>query len=141
MKVALTILFVICLIGIGCLVNSKPAVVPNIKRYGSITGLKPDSVQVYKELHAHAWPAVLKKLKECNIRNYSIYIKQIDGSPYLFSYFEYVGDDFNADMQKMAADPNTQKWWKRTDPTQIPLSDAAAKGKIWSDMQEVFHTE
>ncbi|MGY4536385.1 L-rhamnose mutarotase [Mucilaginibacter sp. UYNi724] len=44
-------------------------------------------------------------------------------------------------MQKMAADPNTQKWWKRTDPTQIPLPDAAAKGKILSDMQEVFHTE
>ncbi|WP_457131147.1 L-rhamnose mutarotase [Mucilaginibacter sp. UYNi724] len=69
------------------------------------------------------------------------YIKQIDGKPYLFSYFEYVGNNFNADMQKMAADPNTQKWWKRTDPTQIPLPDAAAKGKILSDMQEVFHTE
>jgi L-rhamnose mutarotase len=141
MKAALIILFAICLIGIGCLVNCKPAATPHVKRYASITGLKPDSIKAYKDLHAHAWPAVLKKIKECNIQNYSIYIKQIDGKPYLFSYFEYVGDDFNTDMQKMAADTTTQRWWKRTDPTQLPLPDAAAKGKIWSDMEEVFHTE
>jgi L-rhamnose mutarotase len=111
-----------------------------VKRYASITGLKPDRVARYKYLHAYAWPAVLKKIRECNIRNYSIYLKNIAGKPYLFSYFEYVGDNFAADMQKMAADTSTQKWWKETDPTQLPLPDAAFKGKIWSDMEEVFHT-
>jgi len=121
---------------------AKPGSEPvhTIKRYAGITGLKPDKVQEYKSLHAHAWPAVLKKITECNIRNYSIYLKQINGKPYLFSYFEYTGDDFNADMKKMAADPTTQQWWKQTDPTQIPLPDAQAKGQIWSSMEEVFHT-
>jgi len=28
----------------------------------------------------------------------------------LSSYFEYVGNDFEADMAKMAADPTTQEW-------------------------------
>jgi hypothetical protein len=42
-------------------------------------------------------------------------------------------------MKKMAADPETQRWWKETDPCQSPLPDAAAKGKIWSDMKEVYH--
>ncbi|RYU92214.1 L-rhamnose mutarotase [Mucilaginibacter terrigena] len=130
----------VCLFAAGC-TNPNASGPQRVQRYASITGLNPDSVQVYKDLHAHAWPAVLKKIKECNIRNYSIYIKQIDGKPYLFSYFEYSGTDFNADMKKMAADPNTQKWWRRTDPTQIPLPDAAAKGKIWSEMEEVFHTK
>lgn len=113
---------------------------PVVKRYASITGVKPDKVARYKYLHAHAWPAVLKKIKECNIRNYSIYLKNIDGKPYLFSYFEYTGNNFTADMQKMTTDTNTRKWWKGTDPTQLPLPDATARGKIWSDMEEVFHT-
>ena len=112
----------------------------NIKRYASITGLKPDMEAYYRELHAHVWPAVLNKISECNIRNYSIYEKQIEGKIYLFSYFEYVGNDFDNDMKKMAADTTTQRWWKETAPTQIPLPDAAAKNETWSTMEEVFHT-
>ena len=53
--------------------------IPNaIKRVGMITGLKPDKIAYYKNLHANAWPAVLKKLAECNIHNYSIYLQQIE---------------------------------------------------------------
>ncbi len=110
-----------------------------VLRYGSITGLKPEKMAYYKKLHAAAWPGVLKKITECNIHNYSIYLKEIEGKPYLFSYFEYTGTDFAADMKKMAADTTTQRWWKETAPSQIPLPDAAAKGETWSAMEEVFH--
>lgn len=110
-----------------------------VERYGMITGLKPDKVAYYKQLHASVWPGVLKKITECNIHNYSIYLKEIDGKPYLFSYWEYVGNDFVTDMKKMAADTTTQRWWKETAPTQLPLPDAAAKGETWSRMEEVFH--
>ncbi|MCC6290236.1 MAG: L-rhamnose mutarotase [Chitinophagaceae bacterium] len=111
------------------------------ERYGMVTGLKPEKVAYYKELHAAVWPAVLKKITECNIRNYSIYLKKIDDKYYLFSYFEYAGNDFDADMKKMAADTTTQHWWKETGPTQAPLPDAAAKGETWSRMEEVFHVQ
>ena len=111
------------------------------KRYASITGLKKEKMAYYRSLHAHAWPAVLAKIKECNIRNYSIYFKEIDSNYYLFSYFEYTGNDFAADMKKMAADSTTRKWWKETDPCQQPLPDAAVKGQIWSDAEELFHTD
>ena len=57
---------------------------------------------------------------------------------YLFAYLEYTGTNFDADMKRMAADPETQRWWKETDPCQSPLPDAAAKGKIWSDTKEVY---
>jgi L-rhamnose mutarotase len=40
-------------------------------------------------------------------------------------------------MKKMAANPETQRWWKETGPCQAPLPDVASKGKTWSDMQEV----
>lgn len=110
-------------------------------RYGMVTGLKPEKIAEYKKLHANAWPGVLKKIKECHIQNYSIYLQQIDGKPYLFSYFEYNGDDFNGDMKKMAGDSTTQAWWKVTDITQLPLPEAAAQKKIWTNMEEVFHTD
>ena len=70
------------------------------------------------------------------IRNYSIYHK--DG--YLFSYFEYHGSDFSADMAKMAADPLTQKWWVVCMPCQEPLA-ARADGEWWANMEEVFRCE
>jgi L-rhamnose mutarotase len=110
-----------------------------VKRYAWITGLKDSMIGRYEELHANPWPEVTAKLKECNIRNYSIYEREIDGKTYLFSYLEYTGSDFEADMKKMAADPETQRWWLETDPCQQPLPDAAAQGKIWSDLKEVFH--
>ena len=112
-----------------------------VKRFGMVTGLKPEKMAYYKKLHASAWPGVLKKIKECHIRNYSIYIQKIEGKYFLFSYFEYVGTDFDKDMAQMAADTTTQRWWKETNPTQNPLPEAAAQQKIWQNMEEVFHTD
>ena len=105
-------------------------------RYGSVIKLKPEKEVTYKELHANVWPEVLSMIGACNIRNYSIYHK--DG--YLFSYFEYHGDDFEADVKKMADDRNTQAWWKLTDPCQEPL-ETRKQGEWWASMEEVFHTD
>jgi L-rhamnose mutarotase len=111
---------------------------PKLQRFAWITGLKPDKAAYYKELHANPWPGVLKTLKEHHIQNSSIHLKEIDGKQYLFYYLEYTGDNFDDDMKKMAADPEIQRWWKETNPCQLPLPEAAAKGKIWTDMEEVF---
>lgn len=112
-----------------------------MQRVGMVLGLKSDQVERYKELHAAVWPGVLKKIKECNIQNYSIFLRKLpDGNHYLFSYFEYVGDDFEADMAQMAADPTTQEWWEVCMPCQEPLSDRE-EGEWWSVMEEVFHQD
>jgi len=129
-----------------------------MRRYGMVIKVKPEKFEEYKRLHANVWPDVLKMIKDCNIRNYSIYHR--DG--YLFSYFEYVGEDFEADMAKMAGDPMTQKWWDVCKPCQQPLETRApleipgaprelgkkqtfltgrAKGEWWADMEEVFHCD
>ena len=109
-------------------------------RYGMVTGVKPEKLDYYKQLHAKPWPAVLAKIKECNIENYSIYLQKIEDKYFLFSYFEYTGKDFDADMKKMAADSTTQRWWRETDPCQLPLPEALSKKQIWTNMDEVFHT-
>jgi len=132
----LTLLLIITILS-ACMENTSPR---PVKRFGSVTGLKAEKLQYYKDLHAAAWPAVLARIKASNIQNYSIYLKKIDGKYYLFSYFEYVGVDLDKDMKKMAADTVTQRWWKETDPCQQPLPDAEKNGEIWSDMEEVFHT-
>jgi L-rhamnose mutarotase len=117
----------------GCASHKSP------QRLAWVTGLRPEKAERYRDLHAHPWPSVNKTLKECHIQNFSIFEKEIDGKTYLLAYLEYTGDDFDADMKKMAADPETQRWWKETDPCQLPLPDAAAKGKIWSDTRELYH--
>jgi L-rhamnose mutarotase len=58
----------------------------------------------------------------------------------LFSYFEYTGTDYKADMARMAADETTQKWWSFCIPCQKPLSDREP-GEWWAGMEEVFHTD
>ncbi len=107
-----------------------------MKRFGMVIGVKPEKIEEYKKLHAAVWPDVLKMIKACNIRNYSIYLKDDK----LFSYFEYTGDDFEADMNKMAADPVTQQWWDVCKPCQQPL-ETCAEGEWWAEMEEVFYCE
>jgi L-rhamnose mutarotase len=112
-----------------------------MQRYGSVIGLKPEKIEEYKRLHADVWPDVLKMIKQCNIRNYSIYLGEMENNKYyLFSYFEYTGDDFKADMAKMAADPTTQKWWSFCEPCQSPIP-TRKEGEWWANMEEVFHYE
>jgi L-rhamnose mutarotase len=107
-----------------------------MKRFGSVIGLRREDLEAYKKLHAAVWPGVLKTIRECHIRNYSIYYK--DG--FLFSYYEYAGSDYAADMAHMAADPETQRWWEACSPCQQPL-DSRKDGEWWASMEEVFHVD
>ena len=107
-----------------------------MQRYGQVIGVKPDQLEAYKRYHAAVWPEVLDQIRECNIRNYSIYYK--DGL--LFAYFEYHGDDFAADMAKMGQHQKTLEWWDIMMPMQQPL-DTRAEGEWWAAMEEVFHTD
>src|SRR5947207_3873711 len=107
-----------------------------MRRVGQIIGLKPDQIEAYERLHAAVWPEVLAMISACNIRNYSIYRH----GELLFAYFEYVGEDFTADMAAMAADPVIQEWWARTDAMQEP-SPERAPGDWWLTIPEIFHTD
>ncbi len=106
-----------------------------MRRYGQVIKVKPEAIEEYERLHAAVWPDVLTMIHTCNIRNYSIFRYQ----DWLFAYFEYIGDNFEADMQKMAADPRTREWWSYTDPLQQPVEDRVP-GEWWASMKEIFHT-
>lgn len=107
-----------------------------MRRYGQILGVRPEGIAEYERLHAAVWPEVLATIHACNIRNYSIFRHEHT----LFAYFEYIGDDYAADMARMAADPKTQEWWGVCVPLQQPV-EPRAPGEWWATMKEVFHTD
>lgn len=112
-----------------------------VQRYGMVIGLRPEMVPSYKLLHKYAWPEVLDAIEKGNIRNYSIYLHKLKGKYYLFSYFEYIGDNFNTDMSMVDNDPATIAWIKFTDiACQIPIP-TRAEGEWWAVMEEVYHCD
>jgi L-rhamnose mutarotase len=106
-------------------------------RYGLVIKVLPEKLEEYKRLHANVPADVQKATSECHLTHYSIYYMP---EGYLFAYYDYTGDDYAADMEKMKTYPCMQAWWKLTDPCQKAV-DSAKKGEWWSIMEEVFHQE
>ena len=107
-----------------------------MRRVAQVIALPAENAAEYERLHAAVWPAVLARLAASGIRNYSIYRH----GELLFSYFEYVGDDYDADVAAIAADPETQRWWQLTDPLQRRVPEAS-EGEWWHALPEVFHAD
>lgn len=105
-------------------------------RIGQVIGLDPEGIEEYEALHAAVWPDVLAQIARSGIRNYSIFRY----GTLLFATFDYVGDDFEADMAAMAADPVTQRWWAVCEPLQRPVGDRV-DGEWWHTIPEVFHID
>jgi len=103
---------------------------------GMVIGLDAERIAEYKALHADVWPEVLDRLKRSHIHNYSIFLREPENL--LFGYWEYGGTDFSADMQAIADDPGTQRWWSVCSPCQRPLA-TRAPGEHWAMMEHVFH--
>ncbi len=103
-------------------------------RVASLIRLKPDCKEQYIILHKHTFPGVLDRIRQSNIRNYSIFLRE----GMLFSYWEYVGEDYDRDMAEIRRDEITKDWWKLTEPMQEPLK-TRREGKWWASMEELFH--
>lgn len=103
-----------------------------VKRFIFHSYLKPEKVEEYQQLHADVWPGVLDTIHRCNIHNYSIAIRGTE----LYTYYEYTGDDYAADMAKMNADPVTREWWKHTRPCFLYHE----QGKYYDNLEEIFYT-
>ena len=105
-----------------------------MKRYGMVIGLKPEYEKAYCDAHRAVPAEVLRTIRACNIHNYSIFLR----NNVLHSYFEYTGTDFAADMAKMAACPETQRWWGLMFPMLEKLPPEI-QGQRWTDLPEIFH--
>lgn len=126
-------LLLIGLVAINC--GISPDHSAQVKRVGMVVGIKPDSIEEYKLLHAASNPGVRDLLAKHHLHNFSIFLQKMpDGDYYEFGYYEYTGSDFEADMEKLAAEPRNIEWLKKCDPMQIPLPGA----KGWTVMEPVY---
>jgi L-rhamnose mutarotase len=107
-----------------------------MRRIGQVIGIKPDEIEEYERIHANAWPSILATIKKANIQNYTIFRYE----HLLFAYMEYTGEDYEADMAMIAADPETQRWWKITDAMQAQVPEARP-GEWWHAIPENFHVD
>jgi L-rhamnose mutarotase len=106
-----------------------------VRRIGMVIGMRSDRITAYEAVHAASHLGVRDLLNRYHMHNFSIFLHQLDnGQYYLFGYYEYTGDDYKADMAKLAAEPRNQEWLSNTDAMQIPLPGEES----WSVMREVF---
>jgi len=110
---------------------------PPVKRVGMVIGIQEDKIARYKQLHADANPGVRDLLTKYHMKNFSIYLQQIDGKYYEFGYYEYTGKNYDADMAQMGKEPRTVDWLKVCDPLQIPLPGF----KSWTQMERVYFNQ
>ena len=109
------------------------------QRFGKVIGVREEKLGEYMELHRNVWPEVESMIQQCNMENFSIWLRKLpDGNHYLFMYFEYTGEDIDADHAKMAAAPKTQEWWTYCEPCQKPLEDRE-EGEWWADMEPAYY--
>jgi L-rhamnose mutarotase len=127
-KIISIILMATALVFAGGCSNQPP------KRIGMVIQVRPDKLEEYKRLHADSNPGVRDLLVKYHLRNFSIFLQQIEGKLYEFGYYEYTGKDFDGDMAKLDAEPRNTEWLKVCDPMQIPLPGA----KSWTKMEPVY---
>jgi L-rhamnose mutarotase len=109
-----------------------------VKRVGMVIKIKPECIEEYKAVHADSNYGVRDLLIEANMRNFSIFLHQLDdGNWYEFGYYEYTGDDFEADMAKLDKHPRNIEWLKVCDPMQIPLEGYDS----WAEMEQVYYND
>lgn len=138
-KIIFVTLVVVVLVLNGCTQKSvEDKVKKDIKRVGMVIGIKPEKIEEYKRVHADDNPGVRDLLRSANMHDLSIFIHKFDdGKYYLFGYYEYTGDDFDADMAALAAKERNIEWLKMCDPMQIPFEGQ----NTWSVMERVYYNE
>jgi L-rhamnose mutarotase len=107
-----------------------------VQRMAQVIRLRPEAVAEYRRLHENVWPQVRVALSEANLTNYSIFLREPENL--MFSYWEYVGVDFEEDMRRMLSLPDIQRWWDLCAPLQEPL-DSKERDEWWAGMVEIFH--
>lgn len=107
-----------------------------MRKFGQICAIKDENIKKYIEYHNHIPKEIRTLIYECNIRNYSIFYR----NGYLFTYYEYIGTDYDADMKKMSENTDNQKWWDLVKPLMSPVADRKP-GEFWADMEMVFEQD
>ncbi|MFJ8009454.1 L-rhamnose mutarotase [Streptomyces fagopyri] len=104
-------------------------------RRASVVGVRPGKREEHLALHRAVWPDAERKLTECTMRDYSVCVF----GDIRFAYYEYVGEDHEADMRRIADDRVSQERWTHTDPCRARIAEERDPGAPWRPVDEVWH--
>lgn len=106
-----------------------------IKRVGMVIKIKEDKIEEYLKLHSDSVGGVRDLLKKYNLRNFSIFMTQLDdGNFYEFGHYEYWGSNYKKDMEELSKEPRNIEWLEICDPMQIPLKGESS----WKEMELIY---
>ena len=97
-----------------------------------VAALRPEKRDTYLALHAATWPAHMALLHAHGLRDYTIHLDA--ARLLLFARFTYIGDDFDADMAAIDAQPIAREWDAVTAPCLVPGPD----GDPWQPLAPAF---
>lgn len=104
-----------------------------MKRFTLHSDFKPEKVDDYVRLHTQPWPELMQLLESCHIHHYSISIRGTE----VFTYYEYTGSDYAADMERMDDSAVMQRWWQYSKPCFLHHD----KAHYYDELKEVFYKE
>ena len=144
-------------LGIGVLVGSALGIaihrkllqtkVRSAKYFAGMIKCKPELMEQYMQLHDHTWDEVMARMYASGMRDFNVWYHQETQT--MFHQWCYVGNDFEADMERVAADPIVRFWWTYCEPCQVPLhwqgpppsqggtGDPNYPGQWWSPLKHV----
>jgi L-rhamnose mutarotase len=94
--------------------------------------IKPGKEEEYDAAHRKVWPALLAKLKEVGISEYSIFRREQD----LFLFMHV--DDFDAAWRALDRDPTNLRWQQEMALLFEPVP-GQKPGEKFAMMREVFY--
>ncbi len=128
--------------------------------------LKPEHLEEYKRVHSSEHAGVRDLLALYHLRNFNIFLHQLDGKWMEFAYYEYHGEDFEGDMKALDAEvrgeggvlrgqpgappcltpahppqPRNIEWHKICDPMQVPSAHSLDGVGAWQIMDQVYLNE
>jgi L-rhamnose mutarotase len=113
---------------------SDPSNIQLLKRLGMMNEVKPESLNAYRILHAEDNQGIRDLLVKYHLRNYSMFLKQIENRWLAFAYCEYAGRDFVSDMNALNIDARYQEWQNACKKMHVS-TDADQE---WNDMEQIF---
>lgn len=119
--------------------TNPPANAAPAPPYVSCIELLVQHEKQYRELHAEVWPEVVEAIKKSGIVNYSIHVLELGEKKYLFSYFEYTGDDPGRDFAELAETPIiADRWWPITKACQQRLPGTGVE-EHWTALEQLMY--
>eukprot|EP01065_Artemidia_motanka_P053101 TRINITY_DN9772_c0_g1_i1.p1 TRINITY_DN9772_c0_g1~~TRINITY_DN9772_c0_g1_i1.p1 ORF type:complete len:197 (+),score=45.52 TRINITY_DN9772_c0_g1_i1:79-669(+) len=123
-----------------CALRMRRRTAPAPRRFGGACRLKKDMYEQYTRLHDHTWDEVMERMYKHNMRNFVVYLHE--ETMIMFSHWEYVGTNLEADMAAMEHDPLIRFWWSHCEPCQQPFhwdgpppSQGGKGGEWWAPLK------